>query len=364
MSWGVQTRCNVLVWVVLLTSCGGSSVAASAAKTADAGHAIVLRGDSPERRINPQDFELSIGGRHATVLSVMDSSEAHLSIALVIDAGRNQYAVLEREKQLASCLITEFSDSPTAFIVVRGGHRAAKIVDTFKSQVAIDAVNALATDTGKKSLIPIYQAVALAIDELSSHAGIRVLIVVAEGNDFRSGISYKQLLANAEEQHVSITTALVADHSTRGSKAIFSYGWDLESLAGDTAGIFVENDRNTSRVVSRLTRMIGSLRLVTFEVDSLLPGRHRVSTSSSSVGRLHSQKAIVIENAGDQFILGKPESHARIQVGLAASCRKTDRIRQILELVQFKRRGAAACLSPGLHIVHSHRAASVGDISL
>lgn len=289
-----KTRYTNLNRFFLLISLIVFSATASAVQTAGTEHTIVLRADSPERRINPRDFSVLLEGRRANVLSLKDSSETHLSIALVIDTGPNQSGVLDREKQLASFLISQFADSGADFVVISAGHGTAKVADTSDGQAAIISIQRLTTETGKKSLIPLYRAVALAIDELSRRSGMRVLIVAAEGNDFGSDVRYKQLRAAAQAQHVSVTTALVAAHSTRGSKAILSYGWDLQSLAGDTAGIFVDNDRNTRRAVDRLTRMIKSLRLVTFEVDDLSPGRYRVSTSARSAGRLHAQKAIVI----------------------------------------------------------------------
>lgn len=297
-----QTRRRILSWLFLLISVIGLSDAASSVETAGTERTIILRADSPERRINSQDIRLSIEGRSANVVSVMDAADAYLSIALVIDTGPNQAAVLDREKQLASSLIAQFN-SGTDFIVISARRQTTKIVDTTDGQVAIDSVHALTNETGKKSLIPLYRAVAMAIDELSVHPGIRALVVIAEGNDFGSGIRYKQLRASAQAQHISVSTALVAAHSTRGSKAILSFGWDLQSLAWDTAGVFVENDRKTHRVVDRLTRTVRSLRLIKFGIEDLPPGRYRVSISASSVGRLHAQKAIVIGGAVDRLIV-------------------------------------------------------------
>jgi hypothetical protein len=158
----------------------------------------------------------------------------------------------------------------------------------------MSSLQTLITEQGKRSPIPIYKAVALAIEDLSLRPGIRVLMIIAEGNDSKSGISYKQLRASAEAQHVPVMTVLVADHSARGPRARLHCGWDLRSLASDTGAIFLDNDRNPSRTLSRLTEAIRSLRLVAFEIEALTPGRHRVHTSSRSVGHLHAQKAVFI----------------------------------------------------------------------
>ena len=289
-----QTRRATLSWLLLLVSFGSSSVAASVARTAALQYSIVLRADSPNRNIAPRDLGITAEGRQGSVVSVMDAAKALVSFALVIDAGPNQSAVLNREKDLASSLIAEFSDTRTEFIVIRAGYQATNMATTSAGPVVMRSLQALNTETGKRSQIPIYNAVALAIEELSSRPGIRVLMIIAEGNDSGSGITYKRLRASAQAQHVSVMTVLVAGHSARGSKAVLRYGWDLQSLASDTAGVFLDNDRNTSRTLKRLIQTIRSVRLVTFEIDGLSLGLQRIHTSSNSVGRLHAQKEVFV----------------------------------------------------------------------
>jgi|SRR5581483_2149047 len=288
------TRRATVFCLLLLISLGASSVAASVAKTDELQHSVVLRADSPNREIDPRDLGITAEGRRASVVSVTDASEAPMSIALVMDAGPNQSAVLNREKEIASSLIAGLSDTTTDFIVIRAGYQAANIATGSVGSITMSSLQALTAETGKKSQMPVYKAVALAIEELSLRPGIRVLMIIAEGNDSRSGISYKQLRASAQAQHVSVMTVLVADHSARGSKSVLRYGWDLQSLASDTAGVFLDNDRNISRTLKRLTEAIRSLRLVTFEIDGVALGRHRLHTSSNSVGRLHAQKDVFI----------------------------------------------------------------------
>ena len=289
-----QNRRATLIGLFLLISLGSSSVAAIVAKTDNLQHSITLRADSPTRAINPRDLGITAEKRRASIVSVMDASEAPMSIALVIDAGPNQSAVLNREKELASSLIAEFSDPTTDFIVIRAGYQATNIVARSVGSIAMSSLQGLTAETGKKSTIPVYKAVTLAIENLSLRPGIRVLMIIAEGNDSKSGISYKQLRASAQAQHVAVMTVLVADHSARGSKSSLRYGWDLRSLASDTGAIFLDNDRNTSRTLKRLTEAIRSLRLVSFEIDGVSLGRHRMHTSSNSVGRMHAQKEVFI----------------------------------------------------------------------
>ena len=289
-----QTRRATLFWLLVLVSLGRLSMAASVAKTDELKHSIVVRADSPNRKIDPQDLAIVAEGRRASIVSVEDAAEASISIALVIDAGPNQTAVLKREQELASSLIAEFPDTRTEFLVIRAGYQETYTASTFANTDVMSSLQALNAETGKKSQIPLYKAVALAIEELSSRPGLRVLMIIAEGNDYGSGITYKQLRASAQAQHVSVMTVLVANHSARGTKATLRYGWDLRSLASDTGAIFLENDRNRSRTLKKLTETIRSLRLVTFEIGGVSLGRHRMHVSSNSVGRLHAQRELFI----------------------------------------------------------------------
>ena len=124
------------------------------------------------------------------------------------------------------------------------------------------------------------------------------LIVIAEGTDYGSTLGFKELRELVEPRYVTCFVALVDDHPTRGTKSLLRYGWSLQDLAHDTAGTFVENSKNAGRTATRLGGMVASLRLVTFEITGPPPGRHRVSVSSTSGLRLHTQKAIFSETVG------------------------------------------------------------------
>jgi hypothetical protein len=256
---------------------------------------IVLRVDPPDRKVLPGEVELKTEGKRVHALTVSDPSTVPLNVALVIDAGPNQAAVLNREKNLAVSILEAISVPANKFLVVRAGHQHTTYPATSDKPEALRLVEALTTESGEKSGIPIYEAMASAIGELSKLPGLRVLIVIAEGNDYGSTLGFKELRALVEARHVTCLVALVDDHPTRGTKSILRYGWSLQDLANDTAGTFVENSRKVGHTATRLGGMVASLRLITFEITGPLPGRHRVSVSSTSRLRLHAPKAISSE---------------------------------------------------------------------
>ncbi len=176
-----RIRAPILFLLGLLISFTGP-VSADVSRRDDLQHIIVLRADSPDRKIDPQDLGIAAEERRGSVLSVMDASEIPMNIALVIDAGPNQSEVLNREKETASSLVAEFADMKVEFIAIRAGHQATTIATTSSGPAIMSSIQAINTETGDKSQIPIFEAVALAIRQLSLHSGIRALMIIAEGN--------------------------------------------------------------------------------------------------------------------------------------------------------------------------------------
>ena len=212
---------------------------------------IVVRVDPSDRKVLPSEVELKTERQHVHPLTVSDPSTIPVSVAIVIDAGPNQAAVLNREKNLAVSILNAISVPANKFLVVRAGSQYTTYPATSDNSEATRLVEALTTETGKKSEIPIYEAMASAIGELSKLPGIRVLIVIAEGNDYGSTLGFKELRELVEARYVTCLVALVDDHPTRGTKSILRYGWSLQDLANDTAGTFVENSKNVGRTATR-----------------------------------------------------------------------------------------------------------------
>lgn len=280
------------VWtsgILLLSGLSGFSGHVYSAETS-VKTSIVVRADSPDRTVSPGNVAVATGSYRADVLSVIDTIAQPPTIALVIDVGPNQTKVLDREKAIASRFITTFSKENASFLIVRAGFRPSMQADDNPLQ----SVNQLTTEPGKGAKIAIYDAVALALKQLSERDGMRVVVVIAEGNDFGSRIRYRNLRMLAMARHASVMTTLVADHPVVGSRGIYSYGWDLRDLSSKTAGISIVNDRNPDRAVRMLSLAIRSLRVLSLSATDVPPGRYKVHIVSETTGRLHAQKQICV----------------------------------------------------------------------
>jgi hypothetical protein len=215
------------------------------------------------------------------------------NVAIVMDTGPDQAKVLSQEKDLAIALINELSDAGTSFIIASVGASSKMQAATLDQSVAIEHIRKITEDNGEKTNVPIYDAIGSAIRQISTTPGLRVVIFIGEGNDGGSRLRYPGLRNLAESHHIACFAALIADHSLRGTKSILRYGWNLQELTGDTAGIFLENQK-TLKATRRLNESVRGLRLITFEMPFRGPGRYKISVLSPRGKTLRAQKAVTI----------------------------------------------------------------------
>jgi hypothetical protein len=268
---------------------GIAILALSAAGQDKKAETIIARLDPPDRKVMPGEVKIVTEGKRLNALTVSDPSTTPLNVAFVIDARPDQSRVLNKEKDLALAILNA--------LVVRAGHHHTVYPATADRGEATRLIQSLASEEGKKLGIPIFEAMTAATGELSRLLGVRVLIIIAEGNDYGSNTGYKGLRDLVQARSVSCLTALVDDHRTRGTRSILRYGWSLQDLASDTAGAFVENSKKVVRPATRFGEMAASFRLVTLETVELPAGRHRISVAGPSGVRLHAQKALVANDS-------------------------------------------------------------------
>jgi hypothetical protein len=256
-------------------------------------YSLVARLDAKSAGLTPGELIVRVGNMSVQAKAIQASPEIPRTIAIVIDAGPNQMNALAREKELAIALINKLSDSDTAFSIVRAGISSKTQEATLDRSNAIKQISEITGDSGKKTNVAIYDAIGSAIQQVSASAGLRIVIFIGEGNDGGSSLRYQQVRSLVESNQGAFFAALVADHSLRSAKSILQFGWNLQELTSDTVGIFLENQK-TPKATRLLTESIQGLRLVTFEMPSVGPGRHKISISSKRSQRFKAQKAIVI----------------------------------------------------------------------
>jgi hypothetical protein len=268
-------------------------VASMTTEADDQQHSVVAGVDAKSAALTPGEVHVRVGNITVPATAIRATPEIPRNVAIVMDAGPDQSTVLSKEKELAVALINELSNSGTSFTIASAGALPKVQAPTPERSIAIGHIRDITADTGRKTNIPIYDAIGLTIQKVSATPGLRIVIFIGEGNDGASKLRYAELRNLAESNQIAFLAALVADHSLRGTKSILRYGWNLQELTSDTAGIFLENQK-TPKAARRLTENIQSLRLIALDMPSRQPGRHKISVSTRQGKRLRAQKNMVV----------------------------------------------------------------------
>jgi hypothetical protein len=262
-------------------------------KAASEQYSVVARVDAKSAGLTSSEVVLRIRNVSVPATAVEASPEIRRNIAIVMDAGSDQANVLSKEKELAVALINELSDGGTSFTIASASTSSKTQPTTLDRSVAIEQIRDITGDRGEKANVAIHDAIGSAIRQISFNSGLRVVIFIGEGNDGGSRLRYAELHSLAESNHIAFFSALVADHSLRGVKSILRYGWNLQELTSDTAGVFLENPK-IPKATRRLSDGVRGLRLIRFEMPSLPSGRYKISVLAPRGKGLRAQTCIVI----------------------------------------------------------------------
>ena len=267
-------------------------VALRTAKADSQQYSVVARVDAKSAGLAPSEVVVKIGNSSVPATAIKASPDIRRNIAIVMDAGPDQAKVLSIEKELAIALINALPDAGTSFTVASAGISSKVQAATLDRSAAIKHIRDITGENGEKTSVAIYDAIGSAIRQISLTPGLRVVIFIGEGNDGGSKLRYAELRNLAESNQIAFFAALVADHSLRGAKSILRYGWNLQDLTDDTAGIFLENQK-LSKATRGLNESVQGLRLIAFEMPSMQSGHYRISVSGRGK-RFRAQKNMFV----------------------------------------------------------------------
>jgi hypothetical protein len=278
---------------VVLGIAFGVLVPSKTTQADDNHYSVVAKIESTSAGLTQGEVVVRVGNVIVPTTAIKASPDIPRNIAIVIDAGPDQAKVLSKERELAVALINELSAAGTSFTIASAGASPTVLPATLERSVAIEQVHDIAGDSRRKANVPIYDALGFAIRQVSVTPGLRIVIFIGEGNDGGSKLRYPELRNLAESNQIAFFAALVADHSLRGTKSILRYGWNLQELASDAVGTFIENQK-APKVARRFTENIQKLRLIQFDMPSRQSGRYKISVSTRQGKKLRPQKAMVV----------------------------------------------------------------------
>jgi hypothetical protein len=219
-------------------------VASGTTKADSQQYSVVARVDAKSTGPTSGEIVVRIENMSVPATAIKASPDIPRNIAIVIDAAPDQANVLSEEKELAIALINELFDAGASFTIASAGISSKIQATTLDRSIAIEHIRDITGDSGEKKNVAIYDAIGSAIRQISLTPSLRVVIFIGEGNDGGSRLRYAELRSLAESNHIVCFAALIADHSLRGARSSLRYGWNLQELTSDTAGIFLENQKD------------------------------------------------------------------------------------------------------------------------
>lgn len=193
------------------------------------------------------------------------SSSSH-QVVVLLDTNPHQKKVLAVELALAEGIIQKLHQSGNVFSVITfGSHPPTQLKTGVTADEAIAAIRdvTLEQTREKYSSVHFYEALNLAINQLTDDARSKSLLVISEGNDYFPHKTFKDTVARAQQLQAACDVAMVADHSFYGTKGIQRNGFDLRRFAGKTHGQYIEvggKQKKVPRSVERLSEGILSRR--------------------------------------------------------------------------------------------------------
>jgi hypothetical protein len=274
-----------------------TALAVLAASSSEAQVVLVARTRPASATIGPRDIELRLGDSRVDVVGVDTPATTPMTIGIVIDAGPDQEHVFEGERELARALATSVGSSGGAVVVTRVGRDGGRPLTGLTAAEASELITGMAADAGKKAGLPIYDAIAATMRVLAQRPGFRVLAFIGEGEGEGSATRFDELRREAESAHIASFTALMADHNLRGARGRLRYGWRLQELAAQTAGLCTVGEPVT-KARAQIVDGVQGLRLIRSAEPPAGPARYEVSVRVLPKGtKLSAQRAVIVAQA-------------------------------------------------------------------
>jgi len=219
----------------------------------------------------------------AAILGFRNESELPLRLGFVIDTSDSVTDRLSFEEAAATKFLQKVMTNPGDLAFVVGVNNSVLVVQDFTADQTLTshAVNQLAPGGGTA----LWDAVAFAADKLKSHPEVqpvaRILVVISDGNDNSSSVTFKQAVAKAQRGEVAVYTVSTRD----------SYGVDGDFVGDHALRTLSEMTGGAPFIPGSVKRLEGSLA----DLQQVIRGRYLVSYKPASFQRDGRYRAIDIE---------------------------------------------------------------------
>jgi Ca-activated chloride channel family protein len=183
------------------------------------------------------DFHVYEQGVPQTV-TFFAAESVPLDVVLLIDNSSSMVWQLPTVQHAARLLVESLSANDRAAALSFGGVLRERVALTRTHQTVLDALAHL--PAGGRT--PLYDAIYLSLRTLSTPAADvrrRVIVVLTDGDDTSSMLSYEAVLDLAREAGISVYTILVRSPQPRRTMGAAKIDYEMRTLAADTGGRYL-----------------------------------------------------------------------------------------------------------------------------
>jgi VWFA-related protein len=191
---------------------------------------VTDRHGQPQRDLESGDFELRLGGRSQAIDRFAPAEEVPLVLGLVIDTSGSMWTLMPDTRQAGSRFLVQ---------TLRSGDRAFLVdFDTrprLASELTGDLGSLLRRFAGltAEGFTALYDAVIFSMLQFEREAGRKALVVLTDGDDYRSKFGAKRCIEYGRE--LAVPVYIIALGGMQGERRDIKK-LDLDALAGSTGG--------------------------------------------------------------------------------------------------------------------------------
>lgn len=167
--------------------------------------------------------------------------EPKLAVGVLVDTSLHQQDVIEFEREVVDSIAEQLGGTAADTSLFTYSDKVKLLQDWSPLAIGLKAASPQirfdGDENNKHPATLLYDAINAALLKLEAQPGSssRVLVVIGEGNDSGSSLTYSQIKTLAKSSHVQCFALLIADHNLMGGR-VRHFGWYLYDLASATNG--------------------------------------------------------------------------------------------------------------------------------
>jgi hypothetical protein len=237
------------------------------------------------RSADANAVKLSLKQSNLQVTKVESPPDLPIHIVFVLDNGSHQQALTRLALDYVQMVAADIRDNHPRFTVLLAAKEPTVVADIDTASGLLESLSnvRIAMNSGSLQSEDLAGGVSRAIHILDVSDGVRVVVILSDGDDDIADGELSNLKMQLAETHTLCFSLLLAEHDFFGTKVRSAWGVQLQRLANYSGGGQYEthwqNRKGDPKVLASLAEQISSQTLISFEIPTgiiINPGTYRL----------------------------------------------------------------------------------------